>query len=126
MAGMCRHTGRLLTGWDEIKQSILMILTTAVGSRILRRAFGSGVPDILDKPMNEMTMVDVYVAVVEALEPHVINDRQYGEPRFVLTAISSYGDESGLISFSLSGIEFPRGHLGDFSAYTYRTFTVDF
>jgi len=126
MAGMCRRTGRLLTGWDEIKQSITMILTTAIGSRILRRAFGSGVPDILDRPMNEMTMVDTYVAVVEALEPRIVNGRQYGEPRFALTYIVPQGDGSSKVSFGLSGIEFPRGHLGDFSVYAYRTFTLSF
>ncbi len=124
MAGMCRHTGRLLSGWDEIKQSLIMIITTAKGSRILRREFGSGVPELLDKPTNEMTMIDTYVAIVEAIEPRIVNGRQYGEPRFALVSIVPNGDETGVVSFELTGIEFPRGHVGDFSIYNYRAFSL--
>lgn len=124
MAGMDRNTGALISGWDDILQSIRMILSTEIGERIMRRDFGSHVPTLLDTPQNMPTLVDVYVTIVEALEPHEIAGRQYGEPRFALTGIVPDGDESGTLTIALQGIEFPRGHMGDFANARLRNFTL--
>ncbi len=40
MAGMDRHTGKMIGTSDHIRQSIEAILTTPVGSRVMRRDFG--------------------------------------------------------------------------------------
>jgi phage baseplate assembly protein W len=41
MQGMNRNTGRKLSGVDHLRQSIVDILTTPIGSRVMRRDYGS-------------------------------------------------------------------------------------
>jgi phage baseplate assembly protein W len=67
-----------LEGWDHVVQSITDILTTPLGSRVLRRDYGSMIPALLDRPMNEMTVLDFVIATADALdrwEPRVRLER---------------------------------------------------
>jgi len=68
MAGMCRETGRRLSGWDHIRQSLDVIFTTRVGTRVERRSFGSVAPELQDKPATDDTILDHYVAIAEAID----------------------------------------------------------
>lgn len=106
--GINRETGRLLQGWDHCVQSIAVVLTTRVGSRVMRRAFGSDLKALQDRNPDPATMMMVYSAIVAAL-------RRW-EPGFRLTQIGvdSIGAD-GVAVFTLSGTYFPRGHLGDYS-----------
>ncbi|MEE7478422.1 GPW/gp25 family protein [Methylobacterium hispanicum] len=117
MTDIDRRTGRVITGWPEVEQSLQVILTTEVGERVMRRSFGSRSGTLLDRPGNAVTILDHYVAIAEAIEPHVVNGRQYGEPRFDLARVIPSGDESGQFTFELVGLYYPRGHLGDFSTF---------
>lgn len=97
MAGMCRHTGRRLDGWDHIRQSLIVIFTTRIGTRVERRSFGSTVPGILDKPANAETLLDHFVAIAEAIDAF--------EPRvelngFRLTSADEGGDGQILVDVS--------------------------
>ncbi|MBY0559873.1 GPW/gp25 family protein [Hyphomicrobium sp.] len=71
--GLNRLTGHVISDWDDVSQSIKDILTTPVGTRVLRRDYGSRVPDLLDHPANPDTILDFTFAVAEALawEPRV-------------------------------------------------------
>ncbi|MET1080311.1 MAG: GPW/gp25 family protein [Pseudomonas sp.] len=68
-------TGRALP--DElahIKQSVADILLTPVGSRVMRRDYGSFIPELIDQPLNGETVLRLYAATVMALlrwEPRV-------------------------------------------------------
>jgi phage baseplate assembly protein W len=56
------------------------ILTTRIGTRCMRREYGSRVPDLVDNPINELTKVELFAAVAEALakwEPRFRIDRVY-------------------------------------------------
>ena len=44
-----------LTDHDQLWQSVTKILTTPTGSRVMRRDFGSAIPDLLDAPQNAVT-----------------------------------------------------------------------
>jgi len=68
MAGMDAATGRPLSGLDHLKQSVRDILTTRIGTRIMRRDYGSDLPNLVDKPMNDALKMQVYVTTVEALK----------------------------------------------------------
>lgn len=57
-----------LDGWDHVVQSIRDILTTPIGSRVLRRDYGSAIPSLLDRPMGEQTTLDFVIGTAEALE----------------------------------------------------------
>lgn len=69
-----RHNGQPLSEIDHIFQSIEMILTTPIGSRVMRRNFGSHLPRILGRPLNASTITAIYAAANEAIatwEPRV-------------------------------------------------------
>ena len=89
-------------------QSIAIILTTPVGSRVMRRDFGSEIPDLIDRPMMPRVILAVYAAAANAL------DRW--EPRFRLThAQVDETSPQGVLRLMLVGTYYPRGHHGDFS-----------
>jgi phage baseplate assembly protein W len=50
MTAMARDTGKLLSGLDELRQSIEMIILTPRGTVPLFREFGSGIMEYLDQP----------------------------------------------------------------------------
>lgn len=65
--GMDIDTGEPITGVEHLKQSIRDILTTPIGSRVMRRDYGSNLMTLLDRPMNSQLTVDVQVTVTMAL-----------------------------------------------------------
>lgn len=74
MKGMNANTGTTLEGLEHWKQSVRDILTTRVGTRVMRRAYGSNIPGIVDNPMNDGFVVDVITEVQRALskwEPRI-------------------------------------------------------
>lgn len=108
-AGFDRRTGRPLTDFDHVRQSIEVILTTPIGSRVMRREFGSEVFDLIDRPMTDQVILAVYSAAVMAIARW--------EPRYAVTGCRIAGAAAnGTLSLELSGVYYPRGHLGDYSA----------
>lgn len=74
MTGMSRTTGRSLADTDHLRQSIADILTTPLGSRVMRREYGSLLPELIDQPLNGGTIVRLYAATASALmrwEPRI-------------------------------------------------------
>ncbi|GHC17587.1 baseplate assembly protein [Kushneria pakistanensis] len=67
MSGMDRHTGASLTGVEHIRQSVADILTTPIGARVMRREYGSLLPDLIDQPLTGATALRAYSATVVAL-----------------------------------------------------------
>lgn len=112
--GIDRMTGQVITDWDHVRQSIAVILTTPRFTRVMRRLFGSGLPTLIDAPMNDRNVLNLYVACAEALQSRVVEGRQYGEPRFKLTnAAILRADADGRLTLLLVGQYMPRGHVGD-------------
>lgn len=80
--GMDARTGKALTGIAHLKQSIEMIITTQIGTRVMRRNFGSTVPELIDHPANKQTLMLMYAAIALALkkfEPRLRLNRIYAE-----------------------------------------------
>lgn len=74
MRGMNAHTGRALADIDHLQQSLSDILLTPLGSRVMRRDYGSLLPDLIDQPLNEALLLQLYAAAVMAIvqwEPRV-------------------------------------------------------
>lgn len=72
--GMSAQTGKNLSGIDHIRQSIADIITTPIGSRVMRRDYGSLVPELIDMPISDALMMQVYAATVIAVsrwEPRI-------------------------------------------------------
>lgn len=73
-AGMNRQTGRELGDVAHIRQSVMDILTTPVGSRVMRRDYGSYLFQLVDQPINDATRLLIMAAAVQALllwEPRI-------------------------------------------------------
>ncbi|MBI1495403.1 GPW/gp25 family protein [Halocynthiibacter styelae] len=99
---MCRHTGKRLTGWDHIRQSLDVIFTTRVGTRLERRAFGSVAPDLTDKPSVPEIVLDYYVAIAEAIDAY--------EPRVELNGFAlEQADENGAVQIRVEVTEVATG-----------------
>ena len=52
MRGMDRNTGRALEGIAHLRQSIRDILTTPIGSRVMRWEYGSRLFRLVDAPLS--------------------------------------------------------------------------
>ena len=61
---MNRETGGAIGDLDLISQSITDILTTRIGTRVMRREYGSLLPELVDHPFNDATRLRVYAAAV--------------------------------------------------------------
>lgn len=106
--GVNADTGLALEGWPQVVQSIRKILTTAIGTRVMRREFGSELMSLIDAPMEGRVLLALYVATANAIARW--------EPRFRLSAVTLLQvDASGQVRLLLTGTYFPRGHLGDFT-----------
>lgn len=74
MPGMNAKTGRSIDTLEHIQQSVRDILTTPIGSRVMRREYGSLLPELIDQPLNGATALRAYSATVVALmkwEPRI-------------------------------------------------------
>lgn len=74
MSGMSATTGRRLDVLSHLRQSITDILSTPLGSRVMRREYGSALPDLVDAPLDGVTVLDIIQAVAAAIarwEPRV-------------------------------------------------------
>ena len=65
---MNRETGRQLSGIAHIRQSVAEILMTPKGSRVMRRDFGSDLPDLIDRPWSNVLALQLMAATVMAVK----------------------------------------------------------
>jgi phage baseplate assembly protein W len=68
MLGMNRTAGTPLSDMGHIRQSIGDIITTPVGTRVMRRDYGSHVFDLVDAPGNSVGALRLVAAVADALD----------------------------------------------------------
>lgn len=93
MIGMSTTTGRAIGTLDHIRQSIGDILSTPIGTRVMRREYGSLLPYLVDAPMDKATVIDIIQASAGAIarwEPRVRVDRieiEEAEPGQITLAI---------------------------------------
>jgi hypothetical protein len=105
MIGMHRQSGQALAGNAHLAQSIGDILSTPLGSRVMRRDYGSMLIDLIDQPINPATRQLVFAATAVAIARW--------EPRLKLKAISiSPGTANGELTINLSGerTDLPRAN----------------
>ncbi|ARF51179.1 GPW/gp25 family protein [Pantoea stewartii] len=88
-------TGQL-TDTDQLWNSVRDILTTPLASRVMRRDYGSMIPDLLDEPQNEVTRLQCMSAAVIALT--------MWESRIALNGINISYSKDGAVTAELVGI----------------------
>ncbi|MDF1583895.1 MAG: GPW/gp25 family protein [Methyloprofundus sp.] len=102
MIGINNRTGTALEGIAHLRQSITDILTTPLGSRVMRRDYGSRLFALIDSPTNPATMIDIYAATAEALDKW--------EPRLQLTRVTmNEVTDTGKVSLNIEGVYLPDG-----------------
>ncbi len=81
MTGMQVKTGRATTSeLEHIRQSVTDILTTPIQTRLMRRDYGSVLPELIDHPLNTKNILRLYAAIAVAIIRW--------EPRYQIIAIS--------------------------------------
>ena len=78
--GLDPSTGLTLTDTTQLAASLRTLLTTPIGSRLMRRDYGSRIPDLIDAPLNPATLLRLTAAAYIAL-------RRW-EPRLSITRIT--------------------------------------
>lgn len=95
MTGLSRDSLRPIDFDAHLAQSINDILSTPKGTRVMRRAYGSDLPRLIDAPMNGETVVDLFMATAEAI------DRW--EPRLKLIRVEISEASAGRMGLTLTG-----------------------
>ena len=101
MYGISATTGRKLGGIDHLRQSIWDILTTPIGSRVMRREYGSRLFELIDAPFSSAVKLDIIAATAEAI--------MTWEPRIAVESVSLSSFEPGNIIIDLVGQYLPDG-----------------
>ena len=79
------HGGLLRTNEaNEIEQAVAIILSTAIGERVMRPTFGSQLPELLFEPINSRTL--------DLAEQYVVDALTFWEPRIIVRDVSATPD----------------------------------
>ncbi|MCG7536483.1 GPW/gp25 family protein [Pseudoalteromonas sp. OOF1S-7] len=101
MIGMHAKTGKPLGGVEHLKQSIRDIVTTPKGSRVMRREYGCGLFELIDRPFSHSLVGDITIAISNALEQW--------EPRFALEGVAVHPAGDGKLSIAIEGLYLING-----------------
>ncbi|WP_192457702.1 GPW/gp25 family protein [Musicola keenii] len=93
--GLNASTGAAIADVDHIRQSVIDILTTPVGSRLMRREYGSRLFSLIDQPFNDVLHLRMISAVYSAL--------MRWEPRIVPTQIVIGVPSAGHATMTITG-----------------------
>lgn len=67
MSGISSITGKALVRREHIGQSIADILNTPIGSRLMRRNYGSFLPQLVDHPATDANRLRLIAATAQAI-----------------------------------------------------------
>jgi phage baseplate assembly protein W len=79
MLGMNAQRGTSLSWVEHLKQSIINIITTPIGSRVMNRNYGSTLHLFYDQPMDGYHLAQIQAAIINALSVH--------EPRLKVSSV---------------------------------------
>lgn len=101
MRGMDASTGKPVEGIAHLKQSVRDILTTPIGSRVMRREYGSRLFDLIDNPTNPESVADIIAATAQALKKW--------EPRITVNRVIIDSAQLGAVTLTIEGLYKPNG-----------------
>lgn len=117
--GIDNRTGKVIMGWPHVEQSIARLFATRFHERVLRRWLGSFVPHLLGELGTLQNILRFYTAIATAIElwepcfaveeVRLVN----GDGSDARTSVVAQRLRLGHISFRVTGVYMPRGHLGD-------------
>ena len=95
LTGVNRQSGRPLAGYEHLKQSIADILTTPVGSRVMRPEYGSHLPRMVDLPVNK--------GWISAVQAEIARSLGRWEPRLKLSRVNVLAVVDGRVDMVIYG-----------------------
>lgn len=95
LTGLNRTTGQPLSGYEHLRQSITDILTTPVGSRVMRPEYGSHLPRMVDLPVNK--------GWISAVQAEIARSIGRWEPRLKLSRVSVKSVIDGQVNMTIVG-----------------------
>ena len=101
MNGMNVNNGKSISGIEHLKQSIRDILTTPVGSRVMRRDYGCNLFKYTDNPLSPGVIADIISETAIALNAW--------EPRIGVKTVTVEKVGNGSLSLNISGVYKPDG-----------------
>ncbi len=93
--GMNRDSGRALSDLAHIQQSVADILITPIGSRPMRRSYGSLLSELIDQPQNAALRLQIMAVCYSAIIQW--------EPRISLSGITFESTYDGKMVVELTG-----------------------
>ena len=99
MRGVDAATGGPLSGLDHLRQSVRDVLATPIGSRVMRREYGSRLRELLDQPTSPGWAARARAAAAEAL------DRW--EPRLRVHRVDVRAGSPGRVVVEVHGVYLP-------------------
>lgn len=101
--GMNKNTGAEISETDHIRQSVRDILTTPVGTRVMRRTYGSLLFELIDQPVNRANRLRLMAATVSAITQW--------EPRINISRLDPYHDSAGRVIISMEAERVDTGEM---------------
>lgn len=98
---MDREAGTSLGGFDHLRQSVVDILTTPRGTRVMRRDYGSDLPRLVDRPVNQ--------SLIAALRAETVDALAKWEPRLRCERVQLNEVGQGYVSMDLTFTYLPDG-----------------
>lgn len=101
MKGMSREAGTDLSGFEHLRQSVVDILSTPKGTRVMRRDYGSNLPRLVDKPVNQTLIAALRAETVDALAKW--------EPRLRCERVNLLEVGQGVVAMDITFTYLPDG-----------------
>jgi phage baseplate assembly protein W len=96
MIGLNKTNGQTISSINQhVQQSVGDIVTTPIGTRVMRRTYGSVIPDLIDHPINAKNIMRIYAATAAAI--------MLWEPRFKVIQISFLHLKTAQVSIEITG-----------------------
>lgn len=101
MIGMCRKTGKTLTGWDQFISRVTQVMTTYISARNKARGFGSQLPATLSLNTSNATLALIQTYAMGAFMNHLNGLEDFTPSRVVAertkngTSVTFYGKWDG-------------------------------
>lgn len=122
MAGVDRHTGKVIDNFQSALQGVEVVFTTRLGDRVMRREFGAGLVDLIGRLISVHLMMSFQQLIVTAID--------LWEPRFRVRNILFEGSTDeirlGIAKFGIEVEYRPGGHRGDDRVERLVNFTLTF
>jgi len=120
--GVNRKTFEVIDNLSSTLQSVEVILSTRIGSRVMRREFGGGAVELLGRAVTPKLFNAFRQLVATSIDEY--------EPRLLVRQIWLKGSienlRLGTGQFVVEADYRPRGHKGDFSVARLLTFGLGF